>query len=99
MKESEIYDYLKKTSLIDIIQLIARQNNMQIDTKDDVDTYYTAKDLFRLYPNIFSKYKLDKYIKEENLPVIKDGKDRLFLKSNVEEWLKCKSENQFGNRW
>lgn len=99
MKESEIYDYLKKTSLIDIMQLIARQNNMQIDTKDDVDTYYTAKDLFRLYPNIFSKYKLDKYIKEENLPVIKDGKDRLFLKSNVEEWLKCKSENQFGNRW
>ena len=99
MKESEIYNYLKKTSLIDIMQLIARQNNMQIDTKDDVDTYYTAKDLFRLYPNIFSKYKLDKYIKEENLPVIKDGKDRLFLKSNVEEWLKCKSENQFGNRW
>lgn len=99
MKESEIYDYLKRTSLIDIIQLIAKQNDMKIDTKDDVDTYYTAKDLFRLYPNIFSKYKLDKYIKEENLPVIKDGKDRLFLKSNVEEWLKCKSENQFGNRW
>ena len=98
MQDKEIYEYLKKTSLIDVIELVARQNNLEIVKDKDVDVYYTAKDLFELYPNIFSKYKLDKYIKEDNLPVIKDGKDRLFLKSNVETWLKYKRENQYGNR-
>ena len=94
MEDKNIYDFLKKTSLIDIINLINRVNNISI-TNNDVDIYYTAKDLYNLYPNVFSKYKLDKYIKEDNLPVIKDGKDRLFLKSNVEEWLKRKSDSFF----
>lgn len=98
MSEVDIYDYLKKTSIIDLIELIAQRNNININEKENVDTYYTAKDLFRLYPNVFSKYKLDKFIKEENLPVIKDGKDRLFLKSSVEAWLQSRSQNQYGRR-
>ena len=98
MSEVDIYDYLKKTSLIDLMELVAQRNKININETENVDIYYTAKDLFRLYPNVFSKYKLDKYIKEENLPVIKDGKDRLFLKSNVEEWLKYRSQNQYGRR-
>lgn len=96
MDEREIYNYLKNTSFIDILKLISNYNNIDISTNKDVDIYYTAKDLFVLYPNVFSKFKLDKYIKEENLPVIKSGKDRLFLKSNVEEWLKHRSESQYG---
>ena len=98
MSEVDIYDYLKKTSLIDLMELVAQRNKININETENVDIYYTAKDLFRLYPNVFSKYKLDKYIKEENLPVLKDGKDRLFLKSNVEEWLKYRSQNQYGRR-
>ena len=54
-----------------------------------------SKDLYKLYPHIFSKYKLAKYIKYENLPFIQNGKDRLFLKSNVEEWLKKKNHSFF----
>lgn len=98
MKEREIYEYLKKTSLVDILRLISTYSNTIIDSKQSADIYYTAKDLFNLYPNVFSKFKLDKYIKKENLPVIKEGKDRLFLKSSVEEWLKQKSESQYGGR-
>ena len=95
MNEKEIYEYLKRTSFIDVLNLITKQSN-NIDTNNkNVDVYYTAKDLYRLYPNVFSKYKLDKYIKEDNLPFFKNGKDRLFLKSNIDEWLKNKSDSFF----
>ena len=30
-------------------------------------------------------------IMKDNLPVIKDGKERFFLKSNVEKWLENKN--------
>lgn len=98
MTEKEIFDYLNKTSFIDIMKLISKYYDINFKSNNDVDTYYTAKDLYKLYPNVFSKYKLDKYIKEDNLPVIKNGKERLFLKSNIEEWLKRRSNSFFHTR-
>lgn len=98
MTEKEIFDYLNKTSFIDIMKLISKYYDINSKSNNDVDTYYTAKDLYKLYPNVFSKYKLDKYIKEDNLPVIKNGKERLFLKSNTEEWLKRRSNSFFHTR-
>lgn len=93
MNEREVYNYLKNVSLIDIIQMVSKGvNNI---SNNEIDVYYTAQDLYDLYPTVFSKYKLNKYIKEENFPVIKNGKDRLFLKSSVEEWLKIKNLLQF----
>ena len=62
---------------------------MKID--NNIETYYSAKDLYVLYPNVFSKYKLSKYIKEEKLPFISNGKERLFLKTDIDEWLKRKA--------
>lgn len=94
MREQEIYDYLKNTSLIDLINIVIKQDNLEI-SRSNIDIYYTAKELMKLYPSVFSKYKIDKYIKEENLPVIHEGKERLFLKSSVEEWLKLRSELQY----
>lgn len=94
MSEQQIYEILKNVSLIDIFSLIAKRNNIQSNI-ENVEVYYTAKELYELYPNIFSKYKLDKYIKEENFPVIKHGKDRLFKKALVEDWLQRRSENQY----
>lgn len=95
MTEKEIFDYLNKTSFIDIMKLISKYYDINSKSNNDVDTYYTAKDLYKLYPNVFSKYKLDKYIKENNFPVIKNGKERLFLKSSIEEWLKKRSNSFF----
>ena len=94
MKESEVYEYLKNTSFIDVIMSLINYSG-NINNANDLDVFYTAKDLYRLYPNVFSKYKLDKFIKEENLPVVKNGKDRLFLKSDVENWLNNRSNNQY----
>lgn len=91
IKEEDIIDYLKTISVIDIIDLIAKQTKFDDKKNENEAIYYTAKDLYKLYPNVFSKYKLNKYIKDENLPVIKNGKDRLFLKSSIEEWLTKKS--------
>lgn len=87
----EIYEFLKKTSIIDIIALVNSYNNPK--KENSINVYYTAKDLYKLYPNVFSKYKLSKYIKEEKLPFINNGKERLFLKNDIDEWLKKKSNS------
>lgn len=94
MSEEQIYEVLKSISLLDIFLIIAKKHNIQTNSSN-IDIYYTAKDLYRLYPNIFSKYKLEKYIKEENFPVIKKGKNRLFKKEYVEEWLQARSKLQY----
>ncbi len=93
MSEDKIYEMLNNISLLDIFSIVIKRNNIKSDM-NNIDIYYTAKDLYKLYPNIFSKYKLNKYIKEENLPVIKKGKSRLFKKEDIEEWLKQKNELQ-----
>ncbi len=87
------YNLLKTMSFEEVVLMIMKNNNLDInsDVNNEKDTYYTAKELISLYPNIFSKYKLAKYIKEDNLPVIKDGKERFFLKSNIEKWLENKN--------
>ena len=93
MSEDKIYEMLNNISLLDIFSIVIKRNNIKSDM-NNIDIYYTAKDLYKLYPNIFYKYKLNKYIKEENLPVIKKGKSRLFKKEDIEEWLKQKNELQ-----
>ena len=85
MNKDEIINYLNNTTLLEIIELLTQ--NKYIEHLNKNDTYYTAKDLYKLYPTIFSKYKLDKYIKYNNLPYIKNGKDRLFSKSALNEWI------------
>lgn len=91
--EIAAYNLLKNMSFEDVVLMIMKNNHLDTNTgvKEEKDTYYTAKELIEMYPKIFSKYKLAKYIKEENFPVIKDGKERFFLKSNVEKWLENKN--------
>ncbi len=87
------YNLLKTMSFEEVVLMIMKNNNLDVtpDVNIEKDTYYTAKQLINLYPNIFSKYKLAKYIKEDNLPFFKDGKERIFLKSNIEKWLENKN--------
>lgn len=92
MKENITYNMLKNVSLADVIRIVIENGNLDIKTDiEEKDIYYTAKELMDIYPNMFSKYKLAKYIREENFPVIKDGKDRLFRKSSVEKWIESKN--------
>lgn len=91
--EIAAYNLLKNMSFEDVVLMIMKNNNLDIsmNTKEEKDIYYTAKDLYELYPKMFTKYKLAQYIKNEDFPVIKDGKERFFLKSNVEKWLENKN--------
>lgn len=91
MNDYSVYNILKNMSFEEVILMILENNHFEVDVKEKHDTYYTAKQLIELYPNIFSKYKLDKYIKNDNFPVIKEGKERFFLKSSVEKWLEEKN--------
>ena len=92
MKDLATYNMLKNVTLADVIRIVIENDNLDINiVNEEKDVYYTSKDLIDLYPNIFSKYKLARYIKEENFPVIKDGKERFFPKSSVEKWLENKN--------
>lgn len=92
MKDLATYNMLKNVTLADIIRIVIENDNLDINiVNEEKEVYYTSKDLIDLYPNIFSKYKLARYIKEENFPVIKDGKERFFPKSSVEKWLENKN--------
>ena len=97
MNKYDAYSILKDMSFEDVILMIIKNNHLETGINESYDTYYTAKDLIKLYPNIFSKYKLDKYIKYENLPFIKDGKERFFLKSSIEKWLEEKNNKAMFN--
>ena len=90
MSEFEKYKLLNSISIAEAIQAVITNNINNLEINDERDVYYTAKQLIELYPNIFSKYKIAKYIKEDNLPVIKQGKERYFLKSSIESWLEDK---------
>ena len=92
MKDYATYNMLKNISLADVIRVVIENENIEIKQveQEERDVYYTANELIELYPNIFSKYKLAKYIKEENFQVIKDGKERFFPKASVEKWLENK---------
>lgn len=92
MKDLATYNMLKNVTLADVIRIVVQNDNLDINiVNEEKEVYYTSKDLIDLYPNIFSKYKLARYIKEENFPVIKDGKERFFPKSSVEKWLENKN--------
>ncbi len=92
MKDLATYNMLKNITLADVIRIVVQNDDLNINVvNEEKEVYYTSKDLIDLYPNIFSKYKLAKYIKEENFPVIKDGKERFFPKSSVEKWLENKN--------
>ncbi len=92
MKDLATYNMLKNITLADVIRIVVQNDDLNINVvNEEKEVYYTSKDLIDLYPNIFSKYKLARYIKEENFPVIKDGKERFFPKSSVEKWLENKN--------
>lgn len=92
MKDLATYNMLKNVTLADVIRIVVQNDDLNINVvNEEKEVYYTSKDLIDLYPNIFSKYKLARYIKEENFPVIKDGKERFFPKSSVEKWLENKN--------
>ena len=66
MKDLATYNMLKNITLADVIRIVVQNDDLNINVvNEEKEVYYTSKDLIDLYPNIFSKYKLARYIKEE----------------------------------
>ena len=88
-ENTHLIETLKELSAYDFILGCVNFNNNK--TNDSV--IYTAKQLQALYPKLFSKYKLDQAIKNENLPYFKSGRERYFIKSEIETWVKNKNRS------
>ena len=61
--ENELFDLLQNMTVGEFVQLILKHEQVNSSGSKSEDVYYTAKELIQKYPNMFSKYKLDKYIK------------------------------------
>lgn len=82
-KDFNIIETLKGISAYDFVL-----NCIGLNSGDNSNAIvYTAKQLQNLYPKLFSKYKLDQAIKNENLPHFKSGRERYFIKSEIEKWI------------
>ena len=87
-KENEqVIETLKNLTAYDfIINCIGIKNS-----DGNSSEVYTAKQLQNMYPKLFSKYKLDQAIKNENLPFFKSGRERYFVKRDIDNWIKNKN--------
>lgn len=83
-ENNKVIETLKGITAYDFIA-----NCMGINSNESADSVvYTAKQLQTIYPKLFSKYKLDQAIKNENLPYFKSGRERYFVKSEIDTWIK-----------
>lgn len=87
-KDINVIETLKGLSAYDFIL-----NCVGLGSEDNANSIvYTAKQLQNLYPKLFSKYKLDQAIKNENLPYFKSGRERYFIKSEIDKWISNKNK-------
>lgn len=94
MKNEELINTLKNLSVYDVLNSLLSYKDVEKESVENTEPkkeYLTSKDLINMYPAFFSTYKLSKYIKNDDLPYIQDGKQKIFLKSQVEAWLEKKN--------
>lgn len=80
-----IIKILKELTLYELIQNCVGLKSSNISSEEVI---YTAKQLQEIYPKLFSKYKLHQAIETKNLPYFKNGRDRYFIKSEIDKWIK-----------
>lgn len=84
-------EQLKKVTIEEIIQILI--NNMNKDNVDKVaipekenKNIFSINELVEEYP-MFSRYSIEKAIKEKGLPFLKLGNKKFFEKEAVEKWI------------
>lgn len=84
-------EQLKKVTIEEIIQILI--NNMNKDNIDKVaipekenKNIFSINELVEEYP-MFSRYSIEKAIKEKGLPFLKLGNKKFFEKEAVEKWI------------
>ena len=90
LDKKNIMSLFKDMTIGEFGKAILEAADIRNDPSEVKDIYLTRKDLISRWPNVFSKYTIPKFIKEDNLPVMKFGKEELFLESDILKWLKNK---------
>lgn len=87
MSNEDIINYIKNLTVAELIDLLS---NDPLKTKiQDCNkkTVYTTEELLVEYP-MFSRYTLNKAIKEQNLPFYREGHKMFFEKDLIDNWIK-----------
>lgn len=87
-KDINLINTLQELSAYDFIMNCV---GLRDNSKDAESIIYTANELRAIYPKLFSKYKLDQAIKNDNLPCFRSGHERYFVKSEIDKWISDKS--------
>lgn len=82
--DKEILKYLKNLTLGEFISLLS--NNDSSNEKYSIKKVYTTDELLLEYP-MFSRYTLNKAIKEQKLPFYREGHKMYFKKELIDIWI------------
>ena len=86
MSNNDIVEYIKSLTISELIELIST-NSLPTKQKQNDNIVYTTEDLLTHYP-MFSRFTLNKAIKEQNLPFYREGHKMFFEKNLVDNWIK-----------
>ena len=100
LSNKEIIQYLKSLTIADIVTLLSGEANENTLIQNNKKVY-TTEELLLNYP-MFSRYTLDKAIKEQNLPFYREGHKMYFEKDLIDKWISertstytCKNRNKY----
>lgn len=87
LSNEEITNYLKNLTIAELIDLLSN-NCLQSKLKSyNNKKVYTTEELLIEYP-MFSRYTLNRAIKEQNLPFYREGHKMYFEKELIDKWIK-----------
>ena len=95
MGKNEIYSVIKNMTLEELISIfkyheIKSENKLnediQIPNQEEKRVLYTINELIEEYP-FFTRYNINKAIKNDGLPFCSIGNKRMFNKEEIDKWI------------
>lgn len=95
MCKNEIYSVIKNMTLGELISIFKYQEkeyetkineNIQIPNQEEKKVLYTINELIEKYP-FFTRYNINKAIKNDGLPFCSIGNKRMFNKEEIDKWI------------
>ena len=90
-ENNEVIERLKKTTIEEIIQILITNMNISnyephLIAEKTNKNIYSINELLEEYP-MFSRYSLERAVKEKGLPFLKLGNKKFFEKDAVDKWI------------
>lgn len=84
---NEVIEELKKITIEEILNILINNINTKETAENNIQkNILSINEIVKEYP-MFSRYSLEKAIKENNLPFIKLGSKKFFERETIEKWL------------